>query len=87
MNVKKHKWLCHRRVPRPVVVADDERALDRAAAKLRKAQERFEDMICGVCGMEAVTWKQLRIHMLDHSKERPFKCEQCGKGKWYGQHT
>ena len=82
VNVRKHKWLVHRRVPRPVVVVDDERALDRAAAKLKRAQERFEDMTCSLCGMEATSWKQLNIHMMDHSKERPFKCEECGKGDY-----
>jgi DNA-directed RNA polymerase subunit M/transcription elongation factor TFIIS len=42
--------------------------------------EKFEDMKCKICGFEATTWKQLQVHVMDHTKERPYKCDICKKG-------
>ena len=43
-------------------------------------QEKFDDMACKACGFVAQTWKQLQLHLMDHTNERPFKCDVCSKG-------
>ena len=41
-------------------------------------QEKFDDMACKACGFVAQTWKQLQLHLMDHTNERPFKCDWQG---------
>ena len=54
--------------------------LDKRARKKKALQEKIEDMTCKDCGLKCTSWKQLQIHTMDHSNERPFKCKLCQKG-------
>ena len=54
--------------------------MDKRARKKKALQEKMEDMTCKDCGLKCTSWKQLQIHTMDHSNERPFKCKLCQKG-------
>ena len=54
--------------------------LDKGARRKKALQEKMEDMTCKDCGLKCTSWKQLQIHTMDHSNERPFKCKLCQKG-------
>ena len=54
--------------------------LDKRARKKKALQEKIEDMTCKDCGLKCTSWKQLQIHTMDHSNERPYKCKLCQKG-------
>ena len=54
--------------------------MDKRTRKKKALQEKMEDMTCKDCGLKCTSWKQLQIHTMDHSNERPFKCKLCKKG-------
>jgi KRAB domain-containing zinc finger protein len=45
-----------------------------------EVRDSTKNHICPTCGKRFHGNNNLRYHMLTHTKERPFKCVQCGKG-------
>lgn len=41
--------------------------------------------LCPICGNKYRTSTKLKDHMRCHSEEKPFKCDNCNKGRvWFG---
>lgn len=43
----------------------------------RKVHEDIKNSLCTICGLSLYDKSQLKQHMMSHSSERPFKCNQC----------
>ncbi|CAG0890928.1 unnamed protein product [Darwinula stevensoni] len=40
----------------------------------------FRLYFCGVCNYRSVSKRSVSKHVLTHTGERPYKCEECGRG-------
>ena len=82
MNLKKHFWFEHSNTGGNFRIKASQGIPISVPlpTKKDKLDEKYEDMKCSVCSKVCLNWKNLEVHMLAHTNETPFKCEQCGKG-------